>query len=100
MIGLEWYLGVSALLFVIGILGVLTRRNAIVIFMSVELMLSAVNISLVAFSSFFGDVHGMILVFFVLCVAAAEACVGLAIVIALFRNSITADITKINLLRW
>lgn len=100
MIELEWYLGVSAVLFVIGVIGVLSRKNAIVIFMSVELMLSAVNISLVAFSSHMGDVHGMILVFFVLCVAAAEACVGLAIVIAIFRNNITADISKINLLRW
>ena len=100
MIGIEWYLGVSAILFIIGVIGVLTRENAIIIFMCVELMLSAVNITLVAFSSFMGDVHGMILVFFVLCVAAAEACVGLAIIIAIFRNNITADINKINLLRW
>lgn len=100
MIGLELYLGVSAVLFVIGVLGVLIRKNAIVVFMCVELMLSAVNISLVAFSAAMGDVHGMILVFFVLCVAAAEACVGLAIVIAIYRNNITADISKINLLRW
>ncbi len=100
MIGIEWYLGVSAVLFIIGVIGVLTRGNAIIIFMCVELMLSAVNITLVAFSSFMGDVHGMILVFFVLCVAAAEACVGLAIIIAIFRNNITADINKINLLRW
>ncbi len=100
MIALNWFLIVSAILFAIGVIGVLTRKNAIVVFMCVELMLSAVNISLVAFSSYMGDVHGQIMVFFILCVAAAEAAVGLAIVIAIFRNSFTADISKINLLRW
>lgn len=97
---LTWFLSLSAVLFTIGVIGVLTRRNAIVIFMCVELMLNAVNLTLVAFSSHFGDIHGMILVFFSLCVAASEAAVGLAIIIAIYRNNLTVDIGKINLLRW
>jgi NADH-quinone oxidoreductase subunit K len=100
MLSLTWFLALSAVLFAIGTIGVLTRKNAIVIFMSVELMLNAVNLTLVAFSSFMGDIHGQILVFFSLCVAAAEAAVGLAIVIAIFRQNLTVDITKIKLLRW
>jgi NADH-quinone oxidoreductase subunit K len=68
--------------------------------MCVELMLNAVNLSLIGFSAHMGDIHGQILVFFTLCVAAAEAAVGLAIIIAIFRNNLTVDITKINLLRW
>ncbi len=98
-LALNWYLALSALLFVIGVLGVLFRRNAIVVFMSVELMLNAVNLTLVAFSQTMGDVSGQILVFFVMSVAAAEAAVGLAIVIAIFRNKLTVDITEINLFK-
>lgn len=100
MLSLTWFLALSAILFTIGTIGVLTRRNAIIIFMCVELMLNAVNLTLIAFSAHLGDVHGQILVFFSLCVAAAEAAVGLAIIIAIFRNNLTVDITKINLLRW
>ncbi len=100
MIALDWYLALSAIIFTIGVIGVLTRKNAIVIFMCAELMLNAVNLSLVSFSAHLGDVHGQILVFFSLCVAAAEAAVGLAIIIAIFRNNLTVDITRINLLRW
>lgn len=100
MISISWFLGLSAVLFAIGVIGVLVRKNAIVMFMSVELMLNAVNLSLVAFSSHFGDINGQMLVFFALCVAAAEAAVGLAIIIAIYRNNLTVDITKINLLRW
>ncbi len=100
MLSLSWFLALSAILFSIGTIGVLTRKNAIIIFMSVELMLNAVNLTLVAFSAHLGDVNGQILVFFSLCVAAAEAAVGLAIIIAIFRNNLTVDITKINLLRW
>ncbi len=100
MIALDWYLALSAILFTIGVIGVLTRKNAIVIFMCAELMLNAVNLSLVSFSAHLGDVHGQILVFFSLCVAAAEAAVGLAIIIAIFRNNLSVDITRINLLRW
>jgi len=100
MIGIDWFLALSALLFCIGIVGVLIRKNAIVIFMSVELMLNAVNLSLVSFSSRYGNVDGQILVFFALAIAAAEAVIGLAIIIAIFRNNLSVDISKINLLRW
>ena len=77
----------------------LLRRNAIVIFLSIELMLNAANLALVAFSQTFGDVNGQILVFFVMSVAAAEAAVGLAIIIALFRNRETVNVSEINLFR-
>ena len=100
MIGIDWFLALSALLFCIGIVGVLIRKNAIVIFMCVELMLNAVNLSLVSFSSHYGNVDGQILVFFALAIAAAEAVIGLAIIIAIFRNNLSVDISKINLLRW
>jgi len=96
---LNWYLSLSAVLFVIGVLGVLLRRNAIIIFLSIELMLNAVNLTLVAFAQTFADVDGLILVFFVMSVAAAEAAVGLAIVIALFRNKTTVNVNEINLFR-
>lgn len=100
MIGIDWYLALSAILFTIGLIGVLIRRNAIVVFMCVELMLNAVNVSLIAFSAYHGDVTGQILVFFSLAVAAAEAVIGLAIILAIFRNNLSVDITKVNLLRW
>jgi NADH-quinone oxidoreductase subunit K len=100
MAPLSHYLAVSAILFVIGTAGVLIRRNAIIIFMSVELMLNAVNLTLIAFSQFLGDQTGQILVFFVMTVAAAEAAVGLAIIISLFRNKQTVDVTKVNILKW
>ena len=96
---LNWYLSLSAVLFTIGVLGVLLRRNVIVVFLSIELMLNAVNLSLVAFSQYFGDVDGQILVFFVMSVAAAEAAVGLAIVIALFRNKLSVNVDDFNLFR-
>ena len=97
---LTWYLTLSAVLFTIGVAGVLTRRNAIVVFMCIELMLNSVNLTLVAFSSFLGNITGQVLVFFVMAVAAAEAAVGLAIVIALFRNKQTVNIDEINILKW
>jgi NADH-quinone oxidoreductase subunit K len=97
---LPLYLGLSAVLFTIGVVGVLTRRNAIVVFMCIELMLNAVNLTLVAFSSFLGDISGQALVFFAMAVAAAEAAIGLAIVIALFRNKHTVNIDEINILKW
>jgi NADH-quinone oxidoreductase subunit K len=99
-ITINWYLSLSAILFVIGVLGVLFRRNVIVILMSIELMLNAVNLTLVTFSQSLGDAAGQILVFFVMSVAAAEAAVGLAIVIAIFRNKLTVDVTQINLFRY
>jgi NADH-quinone oxidoreductase subunit K len=99
-IPLPYYLGLSAVLFVIGVAGVLSRRNAIVVFMCIELMLNAVNLTLVAFSAFLQDLTGMTLVFFVMAVAAAEAAIGLAIVIAIFRNRQTVNIDEINILKW
>jgi NADH-quinone oxidoreductase subunit K len=100
MVPLEHYLALSAILFVLGIIGVLIRRNAIVVFMSIELMLNAGNLALVSFSSFLGDIQGQLLVFFVMTVAAAEAAVGLAIIIALYRNKKTVNIDEINILKW
>jgi NADH-quinone oxidoreductase subunit K len=99
-LNINWFLALSAVMFSIGVIGVLVRRNAIVMFMCVELMLNAVNLSLLSFSSFHGNIEGQILVFFSLAVAAAEAVVGLAIIIAIFRNNQTVDVGKINLLRW
>jgi NADH-quinone oxidoreductase subunit K len=87
-------------MFVVGVAGVLTRRNAIIVFMSIELMLNSANLSLVAFSSFSGNPIGQLFVFFVMAVAAAEAAVGLAIIIALFRNKPTLNIDEINILKW
>jgi NADH-quinone oxidoreductase subunit K len=89
----------SALLFAIGVVGVLTRRNALIIFMSVELMLNAVNLSFVALSRLHGGALGQAFVVFVMTVAAAEAAVGLAIVIAVFRQQQTVDLDRIDLLK-
>jgi NADH-quinone oxidoreductase subunit K len=97
---LPFYLGLSAILFAVGVTGVLLRRNAIVVFMCIELMLNSVNLTLIAFSSFLGDVTGQALVLFVMAVAAAESAVGLAIIIALFRNRRTVNINEINILKW
>ncbi|CAM3266527.1 NADH-quinone oxidoreductase subunit NuoK [Rhodothermus bifroesti] len=97
---LNWYLALGVVLFTLGVLGVLFRRNAIVILMSVELMLNAVNLTLVALSQAMGDVSGQVLVFFVIAVAAAEAAVGLAIVIALFRKKVTVDVGAFNLFKY
>ncbi len=97
---LDFYLILSGLLFTVGVIGVLTNRNAVMIFMCVELMLNAVNLSLVAFSAFMDNPAGQILVFFVMAVAAAETAVGLAIIIAIFRNKITVNVDEINILKW
>ncbi|MDQ6736304.1 MAG: NADH-quinone oxidoreductase subunit NuoK [Gemmatimonadota bacterium] len=91
-------LGLSAVLFVIGVIGVLTRRNAIIIFMCVELMLNAVNLTFVALSRYYG-MSGQIFVLFVMTVAAAEAAVGLAIIISIFRHKETVDLRNINILK-
>jgi len=99
-IPLEYYLIISALLFSIGTIGVLTRRNAIIIFMSIEIMLNSVNLTLIAFSSFFGESSGQVFVFFVMSVAAAEAAIGLAIILALFRSKKTVYVDEVNLLKW
>lgn len=100
MIPLNHYLLLSAFLFSCGVLGVVVRRNAIIVFMCIELMLNAVNLSLIAFSSYLGDPTGQMLVFFVMVVAAAEAAVGLAIIISLFRNKQTVNIDELNILKW
>jgi NADH-quinone oxidoreductase subunit K len=100
MVPLTHYLIFSATLFSIGVLGVLVRRNAIVVFMCVEIMLNAVNISLIAFDRYFNQHDGQIFSFMVMCVAAAEVSVGLAIVIALFRNKATVNLDEINLMKW
>lgn len=96
MVPLQWYLMLSAVVFSIGVFGFLTRRNIIIMFMSVELMLNAVNISLVSFSHYLQDMRGQVLVFFIVTVAAAEAAIGLAIIIALFRNKSTAHVDEMN----
>jgi len=96
MIPLQWYLWLSAAMFAIGIAGFLIRRNIIIMFMSIELMLNAANISLVSFGRYLQDMRGQILVFFIIAVAAAEAAIGLAIIIALFRNRTTTYIDEVN----
>lgn len=90
----------SVLLFSIGVIGVLVRRNAIIIFMSIELMLNAANINLIGFSRFLPDLTGQIFAVFVICVAAGEVAVGLAILIALYRNKETVNVDEINLMKW
>ena len=94
------YLVLSVLLFVIGAVGVMVRRNAIILFMCVELMLNSANLALVTFSRMHNDAGGTMLVFFVMCVAAAEAVVGLAIIIAMFRNRQTVDVNSFQLFKW
>ena len=94
------YLMVSAIMFIIGTLGVLIRRNAIIVFLCIELMLNAVNLSLVTFSRMHNNPTGTTFVFFVMCVAAAEAVVGLAIIISLFRNRQDLDINNVNIFKW
>ncbi len=99
-IPLEFYLSLSAILFTIGAVGVLTRRNAIIIFMCIEMMLNAVNLTLVSFSAFMGDSAGQMFVFFVMAVAAAEAAIGLAIVLALFRVKQSVYVDEVNIMKW
>jgi NADH-quinone oxidoreductase subunit K len=97
---LGWYLGLSAVLFTIGVLGVLVRRNVIVIFMAIELMLNAVNLAFVAIARSRASLDGQVIVFFVMTVAAAEAAVGLAIILAMFRNRETTNADELATLRW
>lgn len=96
----SYYLLLSGILFTIGVVGVLTRRNAIVIFMSIELMLNAVNLTLVAFARHLGSLDGQIFVFFVMVVAAAEVAVGLALIVAIFRVRESVFVDQINLMKW
>ena len=98
-IPIDWYIILSSVLFCIGVMGVLFRRNAIIIFMSVELMLNSVNLLLVAFSAFHADAAGQVFVFFTMAVAAAEIAVGLAILVVMYRNTKSTDIDILNRLR-
>ena len=100
MIPLDHYLILSAIVFAIGVIGVLARRNLIVILMSIELMLNAVNLTFIAFSRFLGSMDGQVAVFFVMAVAAAEAVIGLAIVIAVFRHRQSVNPQEMQLLKW
>jgi len=97
---LNHYLVLSALLFSIGVAGVLLRRNAIIIFMSIELMLNAVNLTFIAFARHLDSLDGQIFVLFVMAVAAAEVAVGLAIIIAIYKRLSSADVDRVNLLKW
>jgi len=99
MVGASHYLILSTVVFSIGVIGVLTRRNVIIIFMSIELMLNAVNLNLVAFSDHLQDLSGQVFAVFVITVAAAEAAVGLGLVICLFRNKETVNVDEIDLMR-
>ncbi|HEY3414148.1 MAG TPA: NADH-quinone oxidoreductase subunit NuoK [Armatimonadota bacterium] len=100
-IPLHWNLVLSAFLFTIGIVGVLTRRNTLVIYMSVELMLNAANLALVAFSRQWRHLDGQVMVFFVMTVAAAEVAVGLGLIVAIFRNrEHTVDVDSMNVMKW
>jgi NADH-quinone oxidoreductase subunit K len=97
---LSYYLALSAVLFAIGVAGVVIRRDIIVILMSIELMLNAVNLTFIAFARFLGSMDGQVIVFFVMTVAAAEAVVGLAIIISVFRHRQTLDPQDMQLLKW
>ena len=99
-IPLNYYLLLSSMLFCIGVLGVMFRRNAIVIFMCIELMLNAVNLLLVAFSAYRGDSAGQVFVFFIMAVAAAEVAVGLAILMMIYRNTGTTDVNYLSKLKY
>ena len=100
MVPISYHLILSGIIFTIGVIGVLVRRNTIIIFMSIELMLNAVNLSFVAFARQWGSMDGQLSVFFVMAVAAAEAAVGLAIVLLVFRGKETVNADELTLLRW
>ena len=100
MISVTHYLFLSLALFLIGAIGVVTRRNVLIILMSIELILNAANINLIAFSRLFGDVAGQVFALFIIAVAAAEAAVGLGIIIAFFRNRETVFADEMDLLKW
>jgi NADH-quinone oxidoreductase subunit K len=99
VVPIQYYIFISAVIFSIGVLGVLFRRNAIIIFMSIELMLNSVNLLLVAFSNYHNDASGQVFVFFIMAVAAAEVAVGLAILVTIFRNVHSVDIDELKSLK-
>src|SRR5512132_3907923 len=98
-VGLEHYLVVSAILFALGLLGVILRRNLLIIYMSLELMLNAANLALVAFSRFTNNIDGQVFVFFVITVAAAEVAVGLALIVALYRKRLTTHVEDLTTMK-
>ncbi|MEI7448338.1 MAG: NADH-quinone oxidoreductase subunit NuoK [Desulfomonile sp.] len=100
MVTLQHYLFLSAALFTLGVIGVMFRRNLIVILMSLELMLNAVNLTFIAFARYLGSVEGQIIVLFVMVVAAAEVAVGLAIAVTVFRQRGSINVDEVNLMRW
>jgi len=100
MLPVSYYIVVSTMMFVIGLVGILIRRNFLIILFAVELMLNAANINLVAFSRHYGEVDGQVISLFVIVIAAAEAAVGLAIIIVLFRNKRTTNVDEISDLKW
>ncbi len=99
MVPVPYYLFISSVLFTLGVVGVLVRRNALVVFMSIELMLNAVNLAFVAFARYLGSIDGQVIVFFVLVVAAVEVVVGLAIMVEIFRARDTVNVDDVDLLR-
>jgi NADH-quinone oxidoreductase subunit K len=99
MVPTGYYVGLSAILFVLGVIGVLTRRNAIVVFMSIELMLNSANLAFVAFAREFQEYSGQVFVFFVMTVAAAEVAVGLALIVTIFRNKRSINLDEVNQLK-
>ena len=100
VIPITYYLALSSALFAIGVVGVLIRRNAIIIFMCVEMMLNAVNLALVGFADHYKSIDGQMLVFFVMVVAAAEVAVGLALIYVIFRNKGTVYVDELNIMKW
>jgi NADH-quinone oxidoreductase subunit K len=100
VVPLPFYLTFGALLFIIGVVGVLTRRNAIIVLMSIELILNAVNLTLISFSYYLQDLRGQIFTLFIIAVAASEAAIGLALVISLYRGKATFNLDDVNLLKW
>jgi NADH-quinone oxidoreductase subunit K len=100
MTPINYFMALSAVLFAIGVTGMLIRRNIIVMFMSIELMLNAVNLAFIALGRRIGSIDGQVIVFFVITVAAAEAAVGLGIIISLFRNRATVNADELNIMRW
>lgn len=100
VIPINYYVALAAILFSIGVMGVMFRRNAIIVFMCIELMLNAVNLLLTAFSTYHGDASGQVMVFFIMAVAAAEVAVGLAILVMIYNNIRTVDINELNKLKW
>ena len=99
VVTINWYIALSVILFTIGALGVLVRRNALIIFMSVELMLNAANLLFVAFARQFGDINGQLFVFFTMTVAAAEVAVGLALAVSIFRHRDSVNIDELHLMK-